>query len=437
MGQHRASSRSALTSWAVAIGVLLCGLPAWASRRVERGQANHRTDLVRRNTAESLQTTRHMVRPGETLGGILKASGLPTRERARWYSAVRQVADEVSLLPEHLLTLQFDRSRQLMVLSYDLDEQSRVVVERGGKSLQARTEPIDVRVTVVSAQGVIEKNLHRAAMRAGIPDRVISQMADILGWEFDFRRVRRGDRFRVVYERRVSADGRPLTPGRVLAAEIRSGQRTAHAFYYDDGVEGTYVDTNGRLLTQSFLRYPVEFTRISSVFSHQRLHPILKRSRPHNGVDFAAPVGTPVRAASDGIVSLAGWNGDFGNQVALEHGGGIITTYSHLNGVARGLRPGTEVRQGQVIGWVGQTGLATGPHLHFALFRDGKYLNPLTAQVALRPRVPDLHRFEIAKLSLLQRLASAPRPPSAAPAEPIMLASLPPSRRVGVVSLTQ
>jgi len=435
--QHRNRLRPALASWGVVMGVLLCALPAWASRRVERGHRNHRTNLDRRSTVASFQTTRHIVRPGETLAGILKDSGLPTGERARWYSAVRRAAGDISLLPERLLMLQFDRSRQLMVLSYDLDEQNRVVVEREGKGLQARTEPIDVRVTVVGAQGVIEKNLHRAAMRAGVPDRVISQMADILGWEFDFRRVQPGDRFRVVYERRVSADGRPLRPGRVLAAEIRGARQTAQAFYYDDGVEGTYVDANGRLLSQSFLRYPVEFTRISSVFAHKRFHPILKRARPHNGVDFAAPVGTPVRAASDGIVSLAGWNGDFGNQVALQHGGGIVTTYSHLRGVARGLHRGTEVRQGQVIGWVGQTGLATGPHLHFALFKNGKYLNPLTAQVALRRRVPDLHRFELAKLSLLQRLASVPRPPSAAPAEPVMLASLPPSRRVGVVSLTR
>ncbi len=419
------------------VGVLLCSVPAAASRRPDRRHHSPRARIAPRSTPVSLQTTRHIVRPGETLTGILKGNGLSPRERANWTLVMRRTAGEISLLPERLLSLQFDRSHRLMVLSYDLDEQKRVVVERDDKRLRGRTEPIDVRVSAVSAQGVIEKNLHRAAMRAGIPDRVISQMVDILGWEFDFRRVQPGDRFRVVYERRVTADGRPLTPGRVLAVQIYSRRRVVQAFYYDDGIEGTYVDGDGRVLAQNFLRYPVEFTRISSVFSHRRFHPILKRTRPHNGVDFAAPAGTPVRAAGDGVVTHAGWEGDFGNQVALQHGGGLVTTYSHLRAVARGLRRGTEVRQGQVIGWVGQTGLATGPHLHFALFRNGKYLNPLTAQVTLRRHVPDMHRFEVAKLALLQRLASAPRSPSAAPVEPVMLASLPPSRRLGIVSLTQ
>ncbi|MBI3781920.1 MAG: M23 family metallopeptidase [Deltaproteobacteria bacterium] len=182
-------------------------------------------------------------------------------------------------------------------------------------------------------------------------------------------------------------------------------------------------------------RYPVEFTRISSHFTHQRFHPILQVARPHNGVDFAAPTGTPVRAASDGVVLIAGRNGDFGNQVEIRHENGFSTTYSHLSAISRELRVGQKIRQGTVIGAVGQTGLATGSHLHFALFHGGQYLDPLTAKVELRRDVRDMRRFASAKQVLLRQIASLVRP--ASPVEPVMVAGLPLSQRPGPISITQ
>jgi murein DD-endopeptidase MepM/ murein hydrolase activator NlpD len=384
-----------------------------------------------------LKARRHQIRRGETLSSILRSYGLRQREIGQWDAAMRRAARKVVLTPERVLALEFKSPGQLATLSYAVDDASRVVVERTGRTLRSRMEPLAVKVNVAGAQGVIEKNFHLAARQAGIPDRVISQMADILGWEFDFRHVRRGDRFRVVYERRVSGDGRVLPPGRVLAAEIRGARRTAQAFYYVDDGEGTYVDAHGRALTHSFLRYPVEFTRISSVFSHQRFHPILKKSRPHNGVDFAAPPGTPVRAAGDGVVKWAGRNGEYGKHIAINHGEGMVTTYSHLRGIVSRVRPGSSVRQGQVIGWVGQTGLTTGPHLHFALFRNRQYVNPLTARVALRRDVRDPARFQLAKQTLLMQLANVLVPAATAPGEPITLAGLAPWHRLGVVTFTR
>jgi len=431
-------TRFAITAVHVAVGVyvILCALPATAGvRRAHRASRRAPAPTV----APSARAVRHVVRRGETLDGLLRAQGLGRRDAAAWHAAMRTAAVTLQLAPDHVLSFQFAGPGHLNQLTYDVDDQTQVIVERDANGLRARSEPLAVIASVVGAQGVVEKNFHLAALRAGIPDRIISQMADILGWQYDFRHVRAGDRFRVVYERRVSRDGRVLTPGRVLAAEIRGARRTAQAFYYDDGVEGMYVDESGRLLAQSFLRYPVEFTRVSSVFSDSRFHPILKRKRPHNGVDFAAPPGTPVRAASDGVVMIAGRNGDFGNQVALNHGRGIVTAYSHLRAIARGLRPGTAVRQGQVVGFVGQTGLATGPHLHFSLFHDGQYLNPLTARVSLRRLVSDPQRFQAAKQSLLVQLASIERPPTAAPVEsrPVALAALPVVRRPAPVAITQ
>ena len=384
-----------------------------------------------------LSTNRHQVERGETLTSILRGYGLCHRDIAQWDAALQHAAGKVALAPGRALTLEFRSPSELASLSYPIDNQSRVVVERTGRTLRGRTEPLVVKVSVAGAQGVVEKNFHLAARQAGIPDRVISQMADILGWEFNFRGVQRGDRFRVVYERRVSADGRVLPPGKVLAAEIISSRRTVQAFYYNDDGENTYVDARGVTLTQSFLRYPVEFTQISSVFANQRFHPILKTNRPHNGVDFAAPSGTPVRAAGDGVVSWAGPNGEFGNQVAIDHGDGMVTTYSHLSGIASGLRPDMHVRQGQVVGFVGQTGLATGPHLHFALFHDQQYMNPLTAPVTLRRSVRDLARFQLAKQTLLTQLVSVPLPAPTGPLGPVTVAGLAPWHRLGVATLTR
>jgi murein DD-endopeptidase MepM/ murein hydrolase activator NlpD len=377
------------------------------------------------------------VRRGETLSSILRGYGLRQREIAQWDAALQQAAGKVALAPGRIVTLEFRSPSQLASLSYAVDNQTRAVVERRGRTLRGRTEPLAVKLSVAGAQGVVERNFHLAAMQAGIPDGVISRMADILGWEFDFRHVHRGDRFRVVYERRISADGRVLPPGRVLAAEIRSGRRTVQAFYYNDDGEGIYVDAHGTALTLSFLRYPVEFTSISSMFSSQRFHPILKTNRPHNGVDFAAPPGTPVRAAGDGVVSWAGQNGEFGNHVAIDHGDGMVTTYSHLRGIAVNLQVGERVRQGQVIGFVGQTGLATGPHLHFALFHDQQYVNPLTARVTLRRSVRNPARFQLARQALLTQLVNVPLPPPTAPVEPISVAGLATWHRLGVVTLTR
>jgi len=431
--QHRRFGSLVLVG--VCVALTISTAPAVGRTRPYR--ASNSDDALLAPPPAGPSTSRHQIERGETLTSILRGYGLRHRDIALWDAAMQHTIGKLALAPGRALTLEFKSASELTSLSYPVDNQSRVVVERSGRTLRGRTEPLVVKVSVAGAQGVVEKNFHLAARQAGIPDRVISQMADILGWEFDFRYVRRGDRFRVLYERRISADGRVLPPGKVLAAEIRSGRRTVQAFYYDDSGEGTYVDAYGVTLTQSFLRYPVEFTQISSLFSNERFHPILKTNRPHNGVDFAAPAGTPVRAAGDGTVTWAGPNGEYGNQVAIDHGDGMVTTYSHLSGIVPALRPEMHVRQGQVVGFVGQTGLATGPHLHFALFHNEQYMNPLTARVTLRRQVRDPVRFELAKQTLLTQLVSVPLPAPTGPVEPIAVAGLAPWLRPGVVTLTR
>lgn len=406
-----------------AVCLLLCGSALAATKRNAKAAA----------AKSSWKVERHVVAPGETLTAILAQRGLQPGEILRWDEAMHAAAGEFVLSPGHVVRLEL-RGRNLVRLSYEVDDCVRVIVERQGQRLLGKTEPLQARVRMVAREGIVTKSFAAAARQANIPDAIVSKMADVLGWEFDFRRVRPGDRFRVLFEERTSVDGRTLAPGKLLAAEIRSGKRVAQAFFYNDGGEGVYVDGKGRTVANGFLRYPVEFTRISSHFSRQRFHPVLQVERPHYGVDFSAPAGTPVRAAGDGVVSSAGWEGDYGNQVVIRHENGWTTQYAHLKGIAPGIKAGRAVRQGEIIGWVGQTGLATGPHLHFGLFHNGQYQNPLTAKVELRREVKDPQRFAEAKQTLLRQISVLVRP--APPLAPLtVVAQLPSTMRPAMVSL--
>jgi murein DD-endopeptidase MepM/ murein hydrolase activator NlpD len=197
------------------------------------------------------------------------------------------------------------------------------------------------------------------------------------------------------------------------------------------------VDAEGRLLERSFLRYPLEFTRITSSFSESRFHPILKTSRPHLGVDFAAPAGTPVLAVASGYVRSAGWKKDFGRHVEIDHGDGLISAYSHLRGIDPSLKTGRLVRQGEVVGWVGQSGLATGPHLHFAMFDNGEYINPLTTKKTARRVQLQRHEFENVRATLIDQLRAIPGTYATAPSTPpVLLSTVAQARQFGPVVLT-
>jgi murein DD-endopeptidase MepM/ murein hydrolase activator NlpD len=324
------------------------------------------------------------VQRGERLGAILAGHGMSAAEISRWVRAARPQADLGHLDPGHSLELRFDQSGALRALCYEVDGEHTVTVERDTSDrLTAHSTPLPVTVRAVAVRATVRQSFVAAARQAAVPDRVISQMIDLLGWRVSFKSdVRRGDRLRVLYEQRTARSGRALYPGRILAVDYRGRTQSAAAYLYDerDGVS-RYVDDSGHLVNGAPLRYPLEFTRITSVFSDGRFHPILQETRPHLGVDFAAPAGTPVRSIGPGTIQCAGDKAAFGNHVEIDHGGGFVSTYSHLRHIAPGIQPGAQVTPGQLIGWVGQTGLATGTHLHFAIFRDGEYVDPLTVKL--------------------------------------------------------
>ena len=261
--------------------------------------------------------------------------------------------------------------------------------EREGDGFRVLDEPARLARRVVLKSGEIRSSLFAAADEVDMPDAITMQIADIFSGDVDFQRdLRKGDRFAVVYEA-FHHNGRLLKEGRVLAAEFVNNKKALRAVWFDDVEQGRggYYAPDGKNLRKAFLRSPLEFSRVTSGFA-MRFHPILQQWRAHNGVDYGAPMGTRVRATADGVVDFAGQQGGYGKVVILRHHGGITTAYAHLSGFAGDMRRGARVAQGDTIGFVGATGWATGPHLHYEFRVNNQHRNPLTVAMPAAEPVP-------------------------------------------------
>jgi murein DD-endopeptidase MepM/ murein hydrolase activator NlpD len=288
-----------------------------------------------------------------------------------------------------------------------------VVLKDSGFEAKMIDNPVETRVR--TARATIDSSLFQAAGAADISDTVALKLANVFAWDIDFvLDIREGDRFTAVYEQ-IFQDGKYLHDGEVLAAEFVNNGKVYRAvrFVGDDGHAGYYTPA-GLAMRKAFLRAPVEFTRVSSAFNPHRQHPILNLIRGHMGTDYAAPIGTPVHAAGDGHVSFAGQRGGYGNAIVLTHGANVSTLYGHMSRFARNIHVGTRVQQGEVIGFVGMTGLATGPHLHYEYLTGGVHRNPQTVQLpgAEPLRAQDLQTFRERAAPLLADL-SPPQPAAA------------------------
>jgi len=285
-----------------------------------------------------------------------------------------------------------------------------VVLKDSGFEATMIDNPVETRVR--TARATIDSSLFQAAGAADISDTVALKLANVFAWDIDFvLDIREGDRFTAVYEQ-VFQDGKYLRDGEVLAAEfVNNGKVYRAVRFVADGHAGYYTPA-GLAMRKAFLRAPLEFTRVSSAFNPHRQHPILNLIRGHMGTDYAAPIGTPVHAAGDGHVSFAGQRGGYGNAIVLTHGANVSTLYGHMSRFARNIHVGTRVQQGEVIGYVGMTGLATGPHLHYEYLTNGVHRNPQTVQLpgAEPLRAQDLQIFRDLAAPLLADLAP-PQPP--------------------------
>ncbi len=311
-----------------------------------------------------------------TLSTTLAAFGLRHSVVYEISEAVRPVFDVRRFRPGQEFTLVRDPAGDFIEFEYAIDEESTLKVERVEDGLRARREqlPLDVHVDTVAAE--VNSSLWNALAGYARGDRLVVELDGVFRSRVDFYRdIRAGDRIRVLIEG-LYHQGRFVKYGRVLAAEFVNQGRSFQAYRFGD----EYYDENGMSTRRSLLPAPLEFSRISSGFSNARLHPILNTVRAHRGVDYAAPAGTPVMAAADGTVTFAGANGNYGRFVRIRHGSGeFVTEYAHLSRILVGV--GQRVRQEDVIGRVGMTGLATGPHLHYQLMQDGRYIDPRRARV--------------------------------------------------------
>jgi murein DD-endopeptidase MepM/ murein hydrolase activator NlpD len=353
---------------------------------------------------------RHLVSAGETFASILGDHGFPAVEIKAWEQAVASAYELQNIRPAHAIELTFGKDQgRLMALEYEIDSHALLSMRLVHGQIQTRLKAMPQLAAVRGVAGRVDASLATSASAAGVPVRMVSELADLFGWDVDLQQdVHPGDEFRLLYAELTDDDGGSPRPGDILAAEITSSGRTLTALRFEnDKGESEYYDLDGRALGRRFLKYPVEYRKITSNYTGARFHPLLRRFRPHRGVDFSAPAGTPIRAVSSGVVTFAARNGEYGNQIAIEHERPYSTSYSHLQGFARDLRVGASVRKGQVIGYVGRSGMATGPHLHFMLFENGSYIDPLTVESPVDEQISERRwkRFATLRSDLVARLA--------------------------------
>lgn len=270
---------------------------------------------------------------------------------------------------------------ELTQFRYILSPLESVLFEKTDSGYSAQEVIRTPQIQTATVAGTINSSLFVDSQAAGLSHNVIMEMASIFGWDIDFvQDIRKGDTFRVIFEEKY-LDGKKLSDGNILAAEFTNQGETYTAIRYTDSSNKTdYYSPDGQSMKKAFLRTPVEFTRISSVYNPNRLHPIFKTKRPHRGVDYAAPMNTPIKAAGDGRIKFAGWQDGYGNVVFIEHPNNIITVYAHANKLGR-YKTGQKVQQGDIIAYVGKTGWATGPHLHYEFRVNNSHRNPMTVRL--------------------------------------------------------
>ncbi len=340
------------------------------------------------------------IQRGDTIASLLNRLQIEDMAAVNFIRSAKDAKTLYQLVPGRSVRAQTTEDGELIALRYIASDNTQLKIDRSGNEFKASEQAAALNARVVMKSGEVRNSLYGATDAAGVPDAIASQMAEVFSSDIDFHLdIRKGDRFAVVYEMLYN-NGEPVKTGRVLAAQFVNQGKTYRAVYFKDheGREGYYTP-EGNNLRKAFLRSPLAFSRITSGFTNARFHPILKTWRAHKGVDYGAPTGTPVRATADGTIAIAGKERGYGNIVVIQHKGVFSTAYGHLSAFAKGLHRGSRVNQGDVIGYVGSTGMATGPHLHYEFRVAGVQRNPLT--------IPMPQSFPIAAQNRNEFLAAA------------------------------
>lgn len=347
---------------------------------------------------------------GDTLSGLFSRLEIPQTEWRSVLALDGHTHQLTKLRVGDTLDIAVDDNKSLTGIRYQFSEAQTLEVVRKREGLTEYTLDHPPEVREVRAEGTIQSSLSVDAHRAGVPISVIMKAADIFAWDIDFTMdIQRGDKFAFVYEE-IWANGELKRTGKVLAAQFINRNRKHSAVYYsnEDGFAGHFTP-EGRSLRKAFLRSPLKFSRISSKFNLNRRHPILNTIRAHKGVDYAAAAGTPINAAGSGRVKFAGWKRGYGRTLVIKHPGGVETLYAHLQNFAGDLKQGDKVTQGQLVAYVGSTGLATGPHLHYEFRKNGRHQDPLSVDLPRAVPMPKEYLADFNKQSdsLVARLNGA------------------------------
>ncbi|MES9993231.1 MAG: peptidoglycan DD-metalloendopeptidase family protein [Candidatus Thiodiazotropha sp.] len=352
-------------------------------------------------------TLSYEIRNGDSLASIFKKHGLSANLLHRIVHSSDTAKQLTDIRPGEILYLDMDEEQNFFGLRLQhskIESLEITAVDDGFKATELSRE-VEVRTNHVS--GTIENSFYIAAKEAGLSEQLIMKMAGIFGWDIDFAlEIRSGDRFSVIFEEDY-LDGEKLRDGAILAAEfVNRGNSYRALLYTDDSGRSDYYSPDGRSMRKAFLRAPVDFRRISSRFTRERYHPVLGKKRPHRGVDYAAKTGTPIKAAGDGKIIHRGKKGGYGRTVIIKHGQTYTTLYAHLSRYNKKAKQGSKVKQGQIIGYVGRSGLATGPHLHYEFRVNGVYRNPLTVKLPAAKPIAKKYRddFELKIQPLLSKL---------------------------------
>lgn len=355
--------------------------------------------------APELQWSGYDIKSGDTLSSLFKQAGF---DDGLMLSVIHGSGDAKKL--ERLYageTIAFgtDGKGKLKAITLQRSRLESLRIDRNDDGFVGKKVMREPEVRTTYAEATISNSLFGAGQQAGLTDKLTMELAGIFGWDIDFALdIRKGDRFSLVYEE-LYLDGQKIDNGKILAATFyNQNQNYSAVLYTDKNGNSDYYAPDGRSMRKAFLRTPVDFTRISSSFNLHRKHPVLNTIRAHKGTDYAASIGTPIKAAGNGKIVYAGRKGGYGNAIVIQHGYNITTLYGHMNSFARGIRSGKHVEQGQVIGYVGQTGLATGPHLHYEFRVNGAPRNPVTVKL---PDAAPIAKSELARFKTRTELTLA------------------------------
>lgn len=391
---------------------------------ITRANDKKEEPLVYGEQQEKTTKVEYTFKQGDTFYEVLLDLDFSPQEIFQLIEISKKIYNLKRIKPGSTMTLTIDPAHHtLNRLEFSFDDRHMLIVTKTDQGYHASKEDISFDTVLRTTGGTIKSSLFEDAIKAGCRPQLILNFADIFAWDIDFfSDLRENDSFRLLFEE-IYRDGEFVWYGKILAAEFINREKRFRAFYFeDDEGKASYYNDEGQSVAREFLKSPLSYSRISSRFSKRRFHPILRIYRPHSGVDYAAPTGTPVEATCDGKIIFMGWKKDYGKCIKIRHNHIYTSYYGHLSRFAKGMKHGKRIKQGKVIGYVGATGLATGPHLDYRLKKRGKFIDPLKFK---SPRIRSISKaqrpqFEKNKQQMLVTLEQLD--------EGLMLAQINPSR---------